>query len=91
MSIYTDTADDQYRECPYCGHTYQPNEYDISEQEREQECVKCKWKYFAYNLVSVTYHAKPDCELNGEKHEFEGSKFSNGNTYQYCKICDKCQ
>lgn len=85
------TLDDSNRICPYCGAAYQPEHEDFSEDNRIEECEGCKKRYHAYDSFSVTHYATPDCELNGEQHEWEPMPTSRGRTHPFCAKCDKCQ
>lgn len=77
------TYDDCDRICPYCGHRYQVDGEDASEDVREEECVECGKVYHAYDSYRVTHYAVPDCELNGEQHEWPISALP------FCVKCDK--
>lgn len=79
-----ETSDDYDRGCPYCGNKYRVEGEDVSEDIREEECCECGKKYHAYDSISVTHHAVPDCELNGERHEWP---LPDG--HQICMKCSK--
>jgi len=81
-------SDDSNVICPYCKHTYQPEAEDYSDDAREEECGKCGKKYHVWQEFSVAHHAKPDCTLNGEEHEWDFVS-SRRPDYQSCGKCDK--
>ena len=85
------TCDDSNRECPYCGHSYQPESEDYSNDTREEECSECGKKYIAHDSFSVTHYATPDCELNGEQHDWQPRPLPGGRTHPFCERCDRCQ
>jgi len=88
MSKYEETVDSCNRICPYCGYSYQVEDY--SENPYEEECDGCGKKYYAYETFSVDSFAKPDCELNGEKHKWEPLKITVG-YHDFCSICGECR
>jgi len=83
--------DDTLVECPYCGETYQPECEDFGEDCREEECNECGKTYLLSESFSVTHIATPDCELNGETHEYEDRSLGGGRTHPFCSKCSKCQ
>jgi len=92
QSKYTDELDDCEMICPYCGNKYQPEGEDYSEDCREEECEECGKTYHAHQSFSVTHHATPDCELNGEQHEWQAVSLGAGKgTHDFCATCDKCR
>jgi len=82
--VIEETSDDCNRVCPYCGFKYQVEGEDISEDVREETCDKCGRRYYAWDRISVTHHAMPDCELNGERHEWPPL-----DKHQNCVKCSK--
>jgi hypothetical protein len=38
---------------------------------------------------SVTFYTRPDCELNGEQHNFWPHLLKNGQTHTFCSVCGK--
>lgn len=74
--------------CPYCKHEYQPEAEDYSEDMREQECYECEKKFWLHQDFTVDHCVKPDCELNGEPHQWDvvSSKYPD---YESCGVCDK--
>ena len=74
--------------CPYCKHEYQPEAEDYSEDTREEECSQCGKKYHVWQVFSVDHHAKPDCELNGEQHQWDIVSKRRPD-YQSCGVCNK--
>jgi len=88
MSEFTDISNSDVVECPYCGNKYQPEAEDYSEDDRPEECYKCKKKYFVNQSFSVNHQMRPDCELNNIKHNFVD--FENGE-FQFCSVCDTCR
>jgi NADH pyrophosphatase NudC (nudix superfamily) len=51
------TFDDSNRICPHCGHKYQPESADYSEQSRDEQCDECGKTYLAWDSFSVTHCA----------------------------------
>jgi hypothetical protein len=84
------TADDSVRRCPYCKHEYQPESETYSEDSREEECEGCGKTYHSRDVFSVTHYATPDCELNGEQHDWQARAVRGGRTHPFCMKCDKC-
>ena len=84
------TINDDGRECPYCGYKYQPESEDYSEFDRVEECDECGKKYHAHDVFSVSHWAKPDCELNGEQHDWQPRRLTGGRTHPFCSKCDTC-
>ena len=91
MSKYSNTINNDKVECPYCGYSYQREGEDISEDEREEECEECGKKYQTHDSFTVYHHAAPDCELNGEQHDYQPASLGNGKTHPFCTVCEKCQ
>ena len=85
------TSDDSERQCPYCGHSYQPESATYSESERAEECEECGKTYRIHDSFSVTHYATPDCELNGESHDYQDRAVLDGGTHPFCMKCDKCK
>ena len=81
-------SDDNNVICPYCKHEYQPDTETYSEDNREEECGKCGKKYHLYQSFSVEHTTKPDCDLNGESHDWDVVS-SRHPQYQRCGNCDK--
>ena len=88
MSAFDETVHDCNRICPYCGHEYQVEAEDYSEDEREEECDECGKQFVAYDSFSVSCYAKPDCELNGDSHKF---KIHENPLFGHCEVCGKCK
>jgi DNA-directed RNA polymerase subunit RPC12/RpoP len=74
--------------CPYCKHEYQPEAEDYSEDTREEECSECGKKYHLWQVFTVDHHTKPDCELNGEQHQWDAVSARKPD-WQSCGVCDK--
>lgn len=58
------------RVCPYCNYAYQVDSGSYNSESRVSECDNCGKKYHAHDECMWMHHAEPDCELNGEQHEF---------------------
>lgn len=84
------TFDDDERKCPYCGEGYQPDSEELSEDRRVEECDGCGKKYYAYDGFSTTFYAEPDCELNGEEHDWRMRSVGGARRHSFCAKCDKC-
>lgn len=76
--------------CPYCEHEYEPECESYSEDESVEKCSGCGKKYHAHQSFSVDHHAEPDCELNGEHHQWEDHDMRDGTTHPFCSVCGKC-
>jgi hypothetical protein len=85
-----ETFDDGERKCPYCSHGYQPEPCDYGEQWREEECERCGKSYHAHDSCTVTHYATPDCELNGDPHDWQDRAVGGGRLHPFCMKCDKC-
>ena len=85
ITQYEETSDDDNRVCPYCQHSHHIECQDYNEEERVDECEECGKKFHVSEVYSVTHHARPDCELNGEEHIFVNAISS---IYFFCKKCD---
>jgi|SRR5882672_7246667 len=81
-------SDDNNVICPYCKHTYQPESEDYSEDIREVQCFECEKKFRVYQSFSVSHHSKPDCELNGEAHDWDAVS-AHRPDWQSCGNCSK--
>ena len=90
LSNYEEKMDDCNRICPYCGYSYQVESEDYSEDTREEECSECSKKFYSRENFSVTHYAIPDCEINGDVHNWEPVKTSSGH-HDFCSICGKCR
>lgn len=84
------TFDDGVRRCPYCKHEYQPEAETYSEDVREEDCEGCGKTYRLHDSFSVTHYATPDCELNGETHDWQDRALRGGRMRPFCMKCDKC-
>lgn len=74
--------------CPYCGLNYQVESEDYDESERVDTCYGCGKKYYMRQEFTVETITIPDCELNGEEHEFIQYTTVNGEFYR-CVVCNK--
>lgn len=90
MTEFDDHYDDNDSICPYCGDRYQVESEDYSEDERVEECDNCGKKYFLCQIFSIDHHTRPDCEINGDEHQFQFEQTKNGGAY-FCKVCGKCK
>ena len=91
MSEFRDTYNSDAVECPYCGEEYQPESEDYSEDEREEECSGCGSTYHVHQSFLISHQARPDCELNGKKHNYKSITFKNGKSAPFCTVCDNIQ
>jgi len=76
--------------CPYCEASYQVESEDYSEDSRAEECGNCGKKYLIYQSFSVDTITKPNCEINGDEHDFELVELTGGGAY-FCTVCDECK
>ena len=84
MSEFYDMSDDSEVICPYCGHVYEPEAEDFYEDSRVETCDGCGKSYHLSQYVSVTNETVPDCEINGEVHDFEAVEAC---THRFCVTC----
>lgn len=89
VSKYEDQYDEDATICPYCGEGHQPEAETWDEEAREEECGECGRRYLVHQSFSVCHITKPDCEINGEEHQW-GSKDGYPD-HKWCKICGKCE
>lgn len=90
-SKYEDQCDDSNSICPYCKESFQAESEDYDEDQRIIKCEGCGMKYYLCQRFSVDHHTTPDCELNGEDHQFERVKLNDGREADFCAICYKCR
>ena len=91
MSQYNDEIDSSDVICPYCGWNYQPEGEDFSEDHNVEECEDCGKNFYHYDSISVYHHTEPNCEINGEKHEWESHELRDGRRHDFCSVCGKCR
>ena len=85
MSNFEDQIDSTLMICPYCRESYQPEGEDFHEDEDIEECNSCGKKYYCCQSISIDNISRPDCELNGEKHDYQ--KAVNFDDLFICKKC----
>lgn len=90
MAKFENIYDDNNAVCPYCGEKFQPESEDYSENQSVEECSNCGTRYKLHQIFSVTHVTTPDCELNGDKHQFETKTLTDGRKASFCKVCNKC-
>jgi len=89
--IAEDQIDSDNSICPYCKHESHVESEDYSEDERVEECEECGNKFYLYQVFSVDHRTTGDCELNGEKHDYQPTPLGGGKFYPFCSKCNKCQ
>ena len=89
MSTYDDTYNDNDVECPYCKHKYQPESEDYDVEERSEECEECGKKYYLSQSFSISHTTQPDCELNGQRHDYEMVTLRDDTKHPLCAVCGK--
>jgi hypothetical protein len=89
MSKFDYTIEDDGYKCPYCGNTTICDDWGFDYDGEIIECDVCNKKYRASANTTTSFKAKPDCELNGEKHRFK--KYSEHSKCAFCEICGKCE
>ena len=70
MSTIEEQIDSTLMICPYCKDSYQPEGENFHEDEEIEECGTCGAKYYTYQSISIDNVARPDCELNNDKHDY---------------------
>jgi DNA-directed RNA polymerase subunit RPC12/RpoP len=89
MQKYDDQSDGCNSICPYCGDKYQVESEDYDEDDHEITCEECGSKYWLQQYFSVDHQTRPDCELNGEEHDYRPGM--NNNSIEVCKVCGDCR
>jgi DNA-directed RNA polymerase subunit RPC12/RpoP len=87
MSKYEDEYEDDGYKCPYCSYHVICDDWGFDYDGEEEECEECGKKYIATASHSVSFDTKPDCKLNGEKHDLEYNSITD---CYFCKTCGKC-
>lgn len=90
MSEYSEQSDEVDAICPYCGLNYQVESEDYDNDLRVETCYGCGKKYYINQEFTVTTYTRPDCELNGEEHQFLPIHFENPKVV-HCSVCDKVE
>ncbi|CAK0762117.1 hypothetical protein CCP3SC1AL1_3010004 [Gammaproteobacteria bacterium] len=77
--------------CPYCNERWDNSWETIREEDsiEEIECYECGKKFYGQKIVSIDYKTMKDCELNGEKHDFQPCKYAE--RLEECSKCYKSQ
>ena len=88
---FDEQSDDSEMICPYCKEAYQPEGEDYDDSGHIAECDDCGKKYHARQDFSVTHIATPDCELNGEEHQYSMHSLGGGREHPFCDKCSKCK
>lgn len=89
MSEFEDTSDGANRICPYCESEHYVESEEYSDRSRIENCSDCGKNYHACDDFSVSHEAKPDCELNGEKHDYQPFALNDGASVDFCDTCGK--
>lgn len=79
-----ETSDDNYRVCPYCKYEHYVE--DWHEKPTDTECSQCEKKFWAWDEPRYTFHAEPDCKLNGETCVPKNPKAAD---YTFCVNCNQ--
>jgi len=87
MSEYERESDNVDVICPYCGHRYQFESECFDDNERTEVCDKCGKVYWLSNEVVLENYTWPDCELNGDEHQFVKIIATGGMPCFYCNVC----
>ena len=45
--------------CPHCGHAYQAEGEDCTEETKRIECEECGQTFTVFASISITYHTTP--------------------------------
>jgi len=91
MSDFEGQHDSNEAICPYCKYSYQVESEDYLEDVRPEECSGCGKKYYLSQSFSVDHTTEPDCELNGEPHQWKAESLGGGQEHPFCSVCGKCQ
>ena len=84
MTAYESQNDDSNAICPYCGSAYQVDDEDCAFDGRTEQCDDCGKHYLLESFVEVTHRTSPNCELNGDAHDWEEKA-----THKACRVCGK--
>ena len=90
ISKFQDQVDDNEVVCPYCKYSYQPESEDYSEDSLVDKCEECGMKFHTHQSFTVTNYASPDCELNGEQHQWVPVQLKD-KVHDFCSVCDSCR
>ncbi|MCK5613690.1 hypothetical protein KAR91_68125 [Candidatus Pacearchaeota archaeon] len=90
MSKFEDTMNNYDVECPYCHYTYYPEGEENDEERRIEECQNCDKRFYRHDEITVDHHTSPDCELNGEQHDYQPCELNDGSFHHFCETCEKC-
>ena len=84
---YRDQIDEQLI-CPYCQYIYEDtSDLELGfDTDTEIECSSCGKGFTVVMQTQIAYSTYPNCELNGQHHEFE--QVTPG--MKQCKICSEC-
>lgn len=87
---YDDQYDGSNRICPYCGYKYKVEAEEVSETTRVEDCENCGKKFYAQEVIDITHKSTPDCELNGQAHQWAPWNTEYG-PHDFCSVCAKCR
>lgn len=87
MSKYEENLNDEIT-CPYCGDRFEDS-WDTIAGDGETAVIDCDCgkKFTATCVLSIDYWGHPDCELNGDEHDYEMIHFDSGKSANFCEIC----
>lgn len=92
MSTFDNKYDDgDHRICPYCSHKFEVESCDHDEMGGDRECEECGKKYKYHEYTTVTHVTEPDCQLNGEDHDYDDHDLGNLGIVKFCKICGQIE
>ena len=82
MSKYPTTSENEGVRCPYCGEMY-----NVQLGIRPDIVMECEGCSMSFKMSSsIFYITAPDCELNGQEHEWSW-EIEPG--FKQCLICGK--
>lgn len=86
----TEQTDHSDAICPYCDHRFQveTEDYQSDGESTTIECDGCGMRYHLTQSYDVTHTSTPDCELNGQAHDFQ---IRPKVAHRFCSRCDKCE
>ena len=76
--------------CPYCKFEYGDSWEMLGDGEGTEvlECPECYKKFIATRHITVDYWCTPDCEENGEKHQYKKrNEQHKGKDIFDCVVC----
>jgi len=93
MSEFSTNIDDENAICPYCKEEHYIDHEDFLDEDEESiiNCDGCGKKFHHYTCYMIDQRTKPDCEINGDNHQYKTKELSTGENHGFCVVCGKCE